>query len=144
MDDKITVLNFDQTYYRQPFLEEHFCEWIDLESIPHTNLFCDKDALRRVNSRLRERKLGNITFLGSGNYHYVSSLLLSLITKPFTLTLFAHPSAAFTSPSESLFSCGPWVFAAPHKLPLLHKFIMFGVNQNSQNQIPLPYKEKIT
>src|SRR5699024_3936385 len=144
MDDKITVLNFDQTYCRQPFLEEHFCEWIDLESIPHTNLFCDKDALRRVNSRLRERKLGNITFLGSGSCHYVSSLLLSHITKPFTLILFDHHTDAFKSPSETVISCGSWVFEALDKLPMLKKVIMFGVNENWQNQIPLKYNEKIT
>jgi len=144
MNDKITVLNFDQIYYRQPFLENYFCEWIDLESIPHTNLFCDKDALLHVNSRLKQRKSGKITLLGSGNYHYVSSLLLSHIEKPFTLILFDHHTDAFKSPSETVISCGSWVFEALDQLPMLKKVIMFGVNENWQNQIPLKYNEKIT
>ena len=43
-----------------------------------------------IKRALNRRKNKGITFIGSGNYHYVSHLLLEEINKPFTLILFDH------------------------------------------------------
>ncbi|WP_106495311.1 arginase family protein [Lentibacillus sp. Marseille-P4043] len=143
MDSNVTVLNFDQTYHKQSFLQAENCESLDFEQMPSTNLFCEKESLFQIDQRLRQRRMSQITFLGSGNYHYVSYLLLSEIQRPFSLVLFDHHTDMFPSPSDSLIACGSWVRESLEKLPMLKKVIIIGVNEDWQQQIPSFAEEKM-
>ncbi|GGB52510.1 hypothetical protein F3157_14815 [Virgibacillus dakarensis] len=143
MGSHVTVLNFDQTYRKQAFLQTENCQWLDLEGIPGTNLFCEKDGLFLIEQKLKQSGINQMTFLGSGNYHYVSFLLLSVIQKPFTLVLFDHHTDMFPSPNESLISCGSWVRESVKKLPLLEKVILIGVKEDWKQQIPSAMVEKV-
>ncbi|SET96020.1 Arginase family enzyme [Salinibacillus kushneri] len=144
MDEHVTVLNFDQIYRQQRFLQNPQYDWLNLDEIPHTNLLCEKDSLLEINEKIKPSIQHNkITLLGSGNYHYVAYLLLAKIEQPFTLVLFDHHTDMYPSPSESLISCGSWVRTALKALPQLNKVIMIGVGEDWSLHIPESIREKV-
>ena len=144
MSLRVTVLNFDQTYVFQTHLQRPTFEWIDLSDIQSTNRYCEMDSLAKINQRVQKRKNRGITFLGSGNYHYVSLLFLSEIQEPFTLILFDHHTDMMDTPSETVISCGSWVLHAIEKLPMLQKVIIVGASQEFEKQIPPHMRDKVT
>nr|WP_295970576.1 arginase family protein [uncultured Bacillus sp.] len=139
----VTVLDFDHTYIPQKAFHNHGFEWIDLSDIDSANRYCDKNSFEKIYSRLQKRRNRGFTFIGSGNYHYVSLLLLSEIKEPFTLVLFDHHTDMLHSPSESIITCGSWVLAALEHLPLLKKVIMIGVEEESSAAIRKFFKKKL-
>ncbi|MGX1983715.1 arginase family enzyme [Thermolongibacillus altinsuensis] len=122
----VTFLNFDGTYLSQKQLLRFPHEWIDVNDLNGTNLYCDNRSLCEIEKRLSKRKTKGITFLGSGNYHYASYLLLKEIREPFTLVLFDHHT---DTSEESLFpfiSCGSWVVYVLKHVPLLKHVVIIG------------------
>jgi arginase family enzyme len=144
MSLRVTVLNFDQTYELQPQLQRPTFEWIDLSDIQRANRYCEMDSLAKIRRRIQKRKNRGITFLGSGNYHYVTLLLLAEIQEPFTLILFDHHTDMMEDPSPSVLSCGSWVFHAIEKLPMLQKVIVVGASRELEDQNPPRVREKVT
>ena len=134
MLNNITVLDFDQTYEKQSFLKDQHVHRINLQAVPSTNLFCERGTLRNI-----ARKIGDtnkVTFIGNGNYHYISYILLSKIQQPFTLVLFDHHTDTLKSPSEDLISCGSWVLESLERLPNLMKVLIIGISEEGEKYIP--------
>ena len=129
----VTVLNFDQLYAQQPRLAERADEWIELADIASTNLFCTREALAEIRRRLSGRSSPGITYIGSGNYHYVSYELLSEIDRPFSLVLFDnHTDAMRPQALPGLLTCGSWVAEAAVRLPLLRQIVFVGVHSEAR------------
>ncbi|MGG5252392.1 arginase family protein [Neobacillus sp. SM06] len=128
MKKGMTILHFDDTYYEQQRLRKFPHEEIDFEKLQHVNLYCELDSLKILQKKLQKRNEKGITFIGSGNYHYVSFLFLKEITKPFTLVLFDnHPDLGTVAEQEqNLLSCGTWVSYALRELPLLQRVVIIG------------------
>jgi arginase family enzyme len=124
----ITILHFDETYLMQGKLQNYTHEDIDLQQLQHTNLMCEEESLAVMESLLQNRSQKGIIFIGSGNYHYVSYLLLKEVTKPFTLVLFDNHSDLGTEQDQAdhLLSCGSWVSYALKEVPLLQKVVIIG------------------
>ncbi|GAB2687621.1 arginase family protein [Paenibacillus thermoaerophilus] len=144
MNGKVAVLNFDQTLCSQPHFLQPAYEWIELSDIRQTNGYCSKDSLRVIGSRLQKRRNRGVTLIGRGNYHYVSYLLMSELTKPFTLVLFDYHSDMMGTPDERLISCGSWVLEAIRKLPLLRKVLLIGVSEAGLKQLPWQVRTKVS
>ncbi|WP_462408794.1 arginase family protein [Neobacillus sp. Marseille-QA0830] len=144
----ISILHFDETYFSQRRLQNYQHENIDLRNLNHVNLYCEEESLQTLTKRLHERKQKGITFIGSGNYHYVTYLLLKEITNPFTLLLFDnHPDLGTEqSHEQDLLSCGSWVSYALKEIPLLQKVVIIGpttnitANTNHPQVIFYPFK----
>ena len=49
-----------------------------------------KTLLMHIKRALNRRKIKGITFIGSGNYHYVSYFIIRRNKQAFTLILFDH------------------------------------------------------
>ncbi|MBP3971293.1 arginase family protein [Bacillus sp. WL1] len=124
----LTFLNFDDTYLLQNKLHSYSHEDIDFTHLEHANLYCEPPSLLRIKQELNRRKQKGVTFIGSGNYHYVSYLLLKEIVEPFTLILFDHHTDMNLKEENehTLISCGSWVSFALQNNPKLKKVIMIG------------------
>ena len=144
MLNNINVLNFDHVYQDQVFLNKEKCNWISLQSIPNTNLLCEKDTLRKIAKRLVYYKNSKLTMIGSGNYHYMTYLLLLKIQKPFTLVLFDHHTDTLKSPGDDLISCGSWVLESLQNIPKLEKVIIIGVSEDGEKYIPPSMERKVS
>lgn len=127
----VTFLNFDQTYVPQKRLRQFPHEWIDFQDLRQVKRYCEADSFRKIKHRLKRRSNHGITFIGSGDYHYITYLLLSEIGEKFSLLLFDHHADMMTDPSPSIISCGSWASRAVANLPQLQKVIVIGVRPDS-------------
>jgi arginase family enzyme len=127
----VTFLNFDGTYFSQKQLLAFPHEWMDMTDVSHTNLYCQQSSLREIEKRINWRTNKGIVFIGSGNYHYVSYLLLKEMKEPFTLLLFDHHTD-MGNEQDSLISCGSWVSYALKDVPFLEKVVMIGSSNLQQ------------
>ncbi|ANB57558.1 arginase family protein [Anoxybacillus sp. B7M1] len=120
----VTFLNIDGAYVSQPGLRRLPHEWIDLMDVAHTNLYCEQASLCELERRIQTCR--NLVFIGSGNYHYISYLLMKRIQEPFTLILFDnHTDIGNGTDHEQIISCGSWVSYAL-ELPLLQRAVIVG------------------
>jgi hypothetical protein len=124
----ISIVNFDETYFAQKGLQRYPHEDIDFQQMRHVNLYCENDSLVLLSRQLYKRNHKGITFIGSGNYHYLTYLFLKEIAKPFTLVLFDnHPDLGTDQDQgENLLSCGSWVSYALKDIPLLQQVVIIG------------------
>lgn len=124
----LTFLNFDDTYLLQNKLHSYSHEDIDFSHLKHANLYCETPSLMHIKRELYRREQKGITFIGSGNYHYVSYLLLEEIDKPFTLILFDHHTDMNLKEAneQTLISCGSWVSFSLRNNGNLKKVIIIG------------------
>ncbi|HLR35579.1 MAG TPA: arginase family protein [Tissierellales bacterium] len=97
-----------------------------------------------MHERLKRRKNKGITFIGSGNYHYVTYLLMSEIKIPFTLILFDHHTDMIKPIHESILSCGSWVLEAIDSISMLKKVIIIGVRKDLTEAIPSCLNMKVS
>ncbi|GAB7386986.1 arginase family protein [Bacillaceae bacterium] len=142
--DGVIFLNFDQSYVPQRKLRQWPHVWLDLHDIRQTNRYCEKASLLEIERRLRSRRKSGVTFIGSGNYHYVTYLLLRKITQPFTLILFDHHTDMIQEPSSFPISCGSWVTEALMELSALQKAIIVGAQPDSLPSLPPRLATKVT
>lgn len=147
----ITIIDFDETYFSQTKLQNYDHERLDFQHFEHVNLFCEESSLHILQRRLQARHQKGITFIGSGNYHYLTYLLVNEITKPFTLVLFDnHPDLGTNQVNGNMLSCGSWVSYALSKLPFLQQVVIIGPTVALANKSPhprtviLPFTENYT
>ncbi|WP_321207762.1 arginase family protein [Heyndrickxia camelliae] len=126
LNKEITIMNFDETYFTQQKLQQFPHENINVQQLKHVNLYCEEDSITRLYSFLQKRQRRGITFIGSGNYHYVTYLLLKEMKKPFTLVLFDNHPDLSQHQGDRLLSCGSWVSYALSNNPLLKKVVIIG------------------
>lgn len=133
----VTVLNFDQTYTQQLHLFHCADERVELADITATNLFCAREALAEIRRRLSARIARGITYIGNGNYHYVTYEFLREIDQPFSLVLFDnHTDAKRSDNLLGLLTCGSWVAEAAASLPHLQQVVMVGVHADPSLECP--------
>jgi hypothetical protein len=80
-------------------------------------------AFRRFGADLPSWREGEVTMLGSGDYHHLTAALVARVETPFTLVHFDnHPDWAWTFPERH---CGSWINAAL-EMPALRRVITIG------------------
>ncbi len=143
--DDLTICNFDHVYIPQTNLLALPHTWIECEDIEHTNGYCEQDSFRLIAERLHQRRHpGGITFVGNGNYHYVSCTLLQEVDRPFTLILLDNHTDMMTNVPQHFLSCGSWVVDALLHLPLLRHVILIGTRSDLAAQIDPHFSSYIT
>ena len=144
MGEPITVLNFDHVYEEQDFYRKEKYTWIDLTDVSGVNGYCDSHAMAVLRKRLRQRPHARIHFIDSGNYHYVTYLLLEYIREPFALVLFDHHTDMQQPLFEELLSCGCWVRRTLEEHKYLQEVIMIGLEKRQLEAIDPAYRKRIT
>ena len=140
---KVTFLNFDGAYDFQDKLTNAFPHhWVEWRNLRGTSLYCSPAALTAIKRKLKSISEKGITFLGSGNYHYVTFALLQELKKPFTLVLFDHHTDLDKGRIGSLLSCGSWVHHALTDINNLSKVIIIGPGK-SADAFPAPIRRRI-
>lgn len=134
----ITIMNFDETYFAQQALQHYPHDNINVQQLQHVSLYCEEDSLKEINSFLQKRQHRGITFIGSGNYHYVTYLLLKDMKKPFSLVLFDNHPDIGQNNGDRMLSCGTWVSYALSNIPLLKNVIIIGPTGSEASRIQSP------
>lgn len=109
LDKKIRVLNFDDSIIQQKGLISRYeAGIIDLRDLgPRARFWMNHDTGREVERRVPDEPKGAVTFLGSGDFHHVTDMLLRRYAEPFSVIDFDfHPDWDTVFP---LLHCGSWV-----------------------------------
>lgn len=118
---------------------------VDLTDIKGTNCFCDEEAEKEIGRRIDSfGELPPVRFIDTGNYHYMSFLLMKRIRTSFALLLLDnHPDAKLPDFFD-ITSCGDWVRKACESLDNLKQVIMAGVDPKLIEEAgPLPDKIRV-
>lgn len=127
------IFDFDAVYKEQNFYERYEKDviWRDMEQMTGVNAYCSKEAQLKIEDTLQRISLPTISYLDSGNYHYMTLFFLKKITVDFTLVLLDYHSDMQDGLCSSMLSCGNWVQFAIRQLPHLKQVVFLGVAQNS-------------
>jgi arginase family enzyme len=116
---------------------------IDCTGITGTDLYCDECAKKLLKEKINKMDTYGLHFIDSGNYHYISKLMLDKIKKPFVLVVFdCHPDMKDPAFGEIL-SCGNWVKEAVDENENLIEAELIGVKDNLIGQDMKDYRNKV-
>jgi len=123
----VRVLNFDDSVTRQRRLVERYNPIvIDLTPVgPACRVSMNAAVAKRVRRALSPDLRGAITFLGSGDFHHVSSLLIEQFDEPLSVIVFDHHPDWDTLPPK--LHCGSWVTNMLRR-PNIQKLLLLGVS----------------
>ena len=123
----IRVLNFDNSVVRQNKLIERFKpSIIDLMDLgPRCRLYSNEKTAHEVSARTDPGSENSITFLGSGDFHHITGLLLDKLSEDISVISFDdHPDWDILPPK---IGCGSWVTRVLSK-GNVKKVILMGVS----------------
>jgi arginase family enzyme len=105
----LRILNFDDSLLQQYNLIERFKpEVVDLKHLGDSGrLWLNEHDAAEIRYVLGKHLPQGLSFLGSGDYHHISALLIERYTKPVSVIVFdAHPDWDILPPH---LGCGSWV-----------------------------------
>lgn len=132
--DKIRILDFDGSVLEQNRLLNFFCkspnsaQIIDFKDIaPSCRYMATSRQLSKIKHKLENTLSDAITFYGSGDFHHISSVLISQVQYPVSVIVFDnHPDWDTMSPC---ISCGSWIREIC-KMDNVKKVILLGQSSN--------------
>ncbi|MEO6876506.1 MAG: hypothetical protein ABI222_16955 [Opitutaceae bacterium] len=112
LSDRIRILDFDGSVARQVgLLNAPDLITIDLRTLgPEARLWADSGQADMIRRCLTPELRDAVTLLGSGDYHYVSAILLEQFEDPISVIAFDHHPDWETLPPRR--GCGAWVSRA--------------------------------
>jgi len=121
----IRILQLDDSLSRQKILTRRFNPHIvNLKSFSLScRIWMDRKSAAKISSFLDPALKNMLTFLGSGDYHHLSSLLIEQFNLPLSVIIFDHHPDWFAPPPE--LGCGSWV-ARILKKDNIKKVILLG------------------
>ena len=119
-------MNFDDSVARQGgLLAGYDAEVVDLRDIAsRARFWMDAKTKKEIAARIASSSRESITFLGSGDFHHVSSILINSISEPVTvINIDQHPD---WSVFPKKLCCGSWV-TETLKNGLVKKVLLLGM-----------------
>ena len=133
------ILDFSHVYCDEKIPKNDKMHWLDCSDITECDLYCSKRAEEEIRARIVPYGIRGIHFLDSGNYHYVTGIMTSLIKQEFSLILFDHHTDMQKPMIEQMTSCGDWAGKVLKTNPWLQQLILIGPQESDILQI---YREK--
>jgi len=125
----IRILDFDGSVKAQPnLLLKYPHQVISLTDLAcGSRLWMNTHMRKTIQERVGAGGKDSVTFIGSGDFHHISSLLVSQFTEPISLINFDfHPDWDILSPR---YSCGAWVNQALKNKNIL-KCVLVGISSD--------------
>lgn len=105
----IRILDLDGSIaIQKELISKYHPEIINLRDIgPQARLWMDIKRKAMVEERIRNLAKNAITFIGSGDFHHISAILINQFKEPISVIIFDfHPDWFILPP---YFACGSWV-----------------------------------
>ena len=140
---KTLIMDFSGIYEEQQFWKGKEASWVEARDIPGTNCYCDEDAMNEIRSRIAPYSSGEIHFIDSGNYHYMTRIWVEKISEPFDLLVFDNHTDMQPPAFGGLLSCGGWIYDSVMELPLLQKVILIGPDEEAFSRVEPEIQKKV-
>lgn len=109
LKNKIRLLNFDGSLLSQRrLIDKYLPEIIDYRNLGLiSRIWLGDSEAKKIGKDFNQQDKGAITFIGSGDYHHISGLLIDQFTQPISIIVFDnHPDWDIMPPR---LGCGSWV-----------------------------------
>ena len=136
-------MDFSGIYEDQQFWRGKEVSRVEARDIPGTNCYCDEEAMNEIRSRIAPYSSGEIHFIDSGNYHYMTRIWLEKISEPFDLLVFDNHTDMQPPAFGGLLSCGGWIYDSVMELPLLQKVILIGPDEEAFSRVEPEIQKKV-
>jgi len=129
LNSSIRILNFDDSIIKQQgLLSQYKAEIIDLKSVGRqARYWMDRKTKGFIDECIRHSAKDSATFLGSGDFHHISGLLIDQFKDPLSVIIFDHHPDWDTLPPK--FGCGSWVSRILEKNNI-SKIVLLGVSSD--------------
>lgn len=127
LNQNTRILNFDDSLLKQTLLIERFRPQIlDLRDYANAcRLWMSKNTKSKISSMLQRDSMNKPTFIGSGDFHHLSGLLIKQYEDPICVIIFDfHPDWDILPPRMA---CGSWV-SSLLEAPNIKNIILLGVS----------------
>ena len=139
MNTNNLILDFSHVYCDEFIPKDEKIHWIDCSGIEECNLYCSNSAEEKIRGKIEPYGVHGIHFLDSGNFHYVTGIMLKQIHQKFTLVIFDHHTDMQKPMIEHMTSCGDWAGKVLMTNPWLQQLILIGPKEHD---IELLYNEE--
>ena len=129
LSNTIRILNFDDSLTRQRRLIERYQpEIINFAACgPSCRLWANQKTADTIKRALKPEAKHSVTFLGSGDFHHMSNVLVGQFDEPLTLIVFDfHPDWDILPPR---LGCGSWVTRTLER-STIRKALLLGVSSD--------------
>ncbi len=128
----VRILNFDDSVaYQKDFVTKFSPAIVDLKHLNQpARMWASDQTVQDISACLQPSKRHALTFIGSSDYHHVSSILLKQFIHPITLIVFDH------RPDWNVFwpkvACNSWISREIETVNVIN-VIAFGVGKDAMH-----------
>ena len=140
--ENITFFHMSEKDFSNKVYKDLYSTKIDLCDLRETYTMCHLNVLDEISKRLPCQK-DRLYYLGNGNYHYLTLVLLKQLTEPFTLITFDHHNDAGDFPFQEMTSCGSWIQMAIDRVPLMERVIVIGADGKNGKKTKENYSKQL-
>ena len=134
------ILDFTHVYCDEYIKDIDRFRYIDCSDIEETDMYCSKEANKRIWEKIKPYGIQGIHYIDSGNYHYISKIITDHIDEPFGLVMYDHHTDMQIPMVPGMMSCGDWAGQALSQNKNLRQLVIVGPPEKDMDQTLESYK----
>ena len=128
------ILDFTHVYRDEDIKDIDRFRYIDCSDIQETDMYCSKEANKRIWEKIKPYGIQGIHYIDSGNYHYISKIITDHIDEPFGLVMYDHHTDMQIPMVPGMMSCGDWAGQALSQNKNLRQLVIVGPPEKDIDQ----------
>lgn len=128
------ILDFTHVYCDEYIKDIDRFRYIDCSDIEETDMYCSKEANKRIWEKIKPYGIQGIHYIDSGNYHYISKIITDHIDEPFELVMYDHHTDMQIPMVPGMMSCGDWAGQALSQNKNLRQLVIVGPPEKDIDQ----------
>lgn len=134
------ILDFTHVYCDEYIKDIDRFRYIDCSDIEETDMYCSKEANKRIWEKIKPYGIQGIHYIDSGNYHYITKIITDHIDEPFGLVMYDHHTDMQIPMVPGMMSCGDWAGQALNRNKNLRQLVIVGPPEKDIDQTLESYK----
>lgn len=128
------ILDFTHVYCDEYIKDIDRFRYIDCSDIEETDMYCSKEANKRIWEKIKPYGIQGIHYIDSGNYHYISKIITDHIDEPFGLVMYDHHTDMQIPMVPGMMSCGDWAGQALSQNKNIRQLVIVGPPEKDIDQ----------
>ena len=128
------ILDFTHVYCDEYIKDIDRFRYIDCSDIEETDMYCSKEANKRIWEKIKPYGIQGIHYIDSGNYHYITKIITDHIDEPFGLVMYDHHTDMQIPMVPGMMSCGDCAGQALSQNKNLRQLVIVGPPEKDIDQ----------
>lgn len=134
MKNENLILDFTHVYCDEYIKDIDRFRYMDCSDIEETDMYCSKEAYKRIWEKIKPYGIQGIHYIDSGNYHYITKIITDHIDEPFGLVMYDHHTDMQIPMVPEMMSCGDWAGQALSQNKNLRQLVIVGPPESDIEQ----------